>query len=77
MNFPQGFAYEVSPAKLNLLASESPSERIITTLFLVFSKISFGQESSQQILLAVASTIYSAELFLENYIKLLVCLFPQ
>jgi hypothetical protein len=76
-NFPHGFLTKFPQRSLFLSPSESPSERITTTLFLVFSKISFRQESSQQILLAVASAIYFSELFSENYIKLLVRLFPQ
>src|ERR1051325_5719683 len=75
-NFPHGFLTKFPQRILFLSPSESPSKRITTTSFLVFSKIPFGQESSQQILLAVASTIYSSEPFSENYIKLLVRLFP-
>ena len=57
--FSTRFSYEVSPAKLISLPSESPSERITTTLVLVFSKISFRQEPSQQFLLAANSAFCS------------------
>src|ERR1051325_1578380 len=76
-NFPHGFFTKFSQRILFLSPSESPSKRITTTLFLVFSKTSFRQESSPQMLLAVTSTVYSSELVSENYIQLLVRLFPQ
>src|ERR1051325_11703690 len=60
-NFPHGFLTKFPQRGLIHSPSESPSERITTTLFLVFSKTSFRQEPSQQILLAVTSTVYSSE----------------
>src|ERR1043165_2331393 len=47
-NFPHGFLTKFLQRSLFISPSESPSKRVTTTLFLIFSKISFRQESSQQ-----------------------------
>src|ERR1044072_1082544 len=75
--FSTWFPYEVSPAKFNLLPTESPSERIITTLFLVFSKTSFRQESSQQFLLAANSAFCSLSCSQKTTSNFWCVYFPQ
>src|ERR1051325_10671420 len=59
VSFPHGFLTKFPQRSLFLSPSESPSERITTISFLVFLKISFRQESSQQFLLTANSAFCS------------------